>query len=64
MRGNLSQATIGWHEELMHTPESRTKMGRYNTETGPARATRHFTVTKSQKQLRESSHLCMTVAIL
>ena len=62
MRGNLLQATIGWHEELMHTPESRTKMGRYNTETGPARATRHLAVTKSQKQLRESS--CMTVAIL
>ena len=56
VRDDLLLATIGWHEALIYISESRTNIGRYNTKNGPARATRHFTVPESHKQLQESSH--------
>ena len=33
-----------------YTPENRKRTGRYNTEHGTARPTRHFAVSKSHKQ--------------
>ena len=47
----LLRANIGCHEVQIYTHENRTNIGRYNTENGPARATRHLAVPKSQTQL-------------
>ena len=46
--GKKHSAICGSYSD--YTPENRTRIGRYNTENGPARATKHFAVPESWKQ--------------
>ena len=51
-----------------YTPENRTQIGegqtKYNTNSGPARATRHFAVPEMLKQQREGSRKIHMMALL